>query len=112
GAARALVLLDDVPIVFAERVTSRHADLLVRAHPQSVKVHAGLVFDDERGLLQGVEIAGRTLVDAGRVRIGTGRQLELGARDAQEAQRVAGRQRARLIGIDDIVGNGGDTGSL
>ena len=47
-AARALVLLDDVAIVFVDREARGEAGLHVAAHPQPVEVDARLVFDDER----------------------------------------------------------------
>src|SRR5262249_5584460 len=44
--------------------------------------------------------------DGGGVRIAAVRQLELGTRDSEKAERVATGQRARFVGADDVVGNG------
>ena len=59
-------------------------------------------------LLQRLEVLGRPLVDRVGVRIGARRQIDLGARDVQKAERVAGGERARFVGVDDVVGNGRD----
>ena len=40
--------------------------------------------------------------------IGRRGQIDLGARDVQKAQRIAARERTRLVGADDVVGNRGN----
>ena len=42
----------------------------------------------------------------------SGGQLELGSRDAQEAEWVVVGQRSRFVGVDDVVRNGGDAGGF
>ena len=44
-APRALVLLDDVAVVFVDRIAGGQAGLLVAAHLQPIEVHARLVFE-------------------------------------------------------------------
>ena len=101
-----LVLLDDAAVVLVERKAGGHTGLLVRAIAQAIHVDARFVLDDERGPLQRFEIPDRPRVDLVAVRIGVRRQLELGPRHTQKAQRVAAGLHARFFGRDDIVGNG------
>jgi hypothetical protein len=42
------------------------------------------------------------------VRIGFWRQIDIGAGDVQEAQRIARRKRRRLAAGDDIIGRCGN----
>ena len=78
------------------------------AHPQSIQIHARLVFDDERSFHQLLEIRDGAFVDHVGVRIGAGWQLELRTRHAQKTCGVAVGERARFVGGDDVVGDGGD----
>ncbi len=106
-AARLLVLLDEPRVVFVHRVARGQAGLLVLPHPQLVEVERRLGLLQHR-LSRLREPLGRGPVDDVRIRIGAGRQVDLGARHVQEAQFVAGGQRARFLGVDDVVGDGGD----
>jgi hypothetical protein len=108
-APRALVLLDDVAIVFVDREARRQAQLRVVSHAQAIEVDARLVVDEERGLAQRGEVVGGALVHGVRVRIGAGRQFDFRARHAQETERVALRQLPRFLCADDVVGNGSDS---
>ena len=63
-AARALVLLDDVALVFVDREAAGDAGLLVLAHPQPIEVERRRLVRDERRLLaERREILARPLVD-------------------------------------------------
>ena len=108
-APRPLVLLDDVAIVLVERKAGGETGLHVCAHPQAIEVHARLVLDHQRAVAAAPsKLSARALIDRVGVRIGAGGQLELRARHAEEAERVAVGERARFVGADDVVGNGGD----
>ncbi len=102
----ALVLPDYARIVLVDREAGGDSRLHVAAHAEPVEVGARLVLDDERPVPQRRVILRRAAVDGVGVRIGVGRQLELGTRDANKAERVALGERARLVGRDHVVGNG------
>ena len=59
-------------------------------------------------LQRAIPLGGRAIHDV-VVGIGAGGQIDFGSRDVQKAQRIAAGKRARFFGIDDVVGNGGDT---
>src|SRR5262245_58835407 len=88
-AARALVLLDDVPVVLVERVARGETELLMVAHLEAVEIEGGVAFENERRFLQPQEIVCGLLVDSGRVRVCPLGKLDFGARDTEKAQRVA-----------------------
>ena len=111
-APRPFVLLDDVLVVFGEGKAGGQPHLLVRAHPQTIEVDARLGLEHQRLLLQPAEVGFGPRVDRVSVRIGLLRQLDLGSRHPQEAQRIAIGQRSRLVGIDDVVGDCGDAGRI
>ena len=103
---RALVLLDHVLLVLVHREARGDARLLVPAHPQAIEVQRRLVLHHQRRVVpQRIEVVARLGVDLGRVRIGAGRQIDLRSRDVQEAQGIAGRELAGLLGADDVVGD-------
>jgi hypothetical protein len=90
-APGSLVFLDDVLFVLVDREASGHACLLVRSHPQAIEVERRRVLDDE-GCLgpQRGQIVARLLVDTVRVRVCSWRQIDLGPRDVEKAEQVAG----------------------
>ena len=92
--------------------TEKHAGdagLLVLAHPKPVDVQARARLLDERRLgAQSGEVADAGRVDDVGVRIRVLGQLDLGPRDAQEAQRLVRREGPRLGRIDDVVGHRSD----
>ena len=111
-APRALVLLDDVAVVFVEAKAGRQAGLLVAAHAAADRnTRSARLRRRADDALQQVEIRGGPLVDRVGVRIRAWRQLDLGPRDAEKTQRVAVGERARFVGVDDVVGHGGDGGA-
>ena len=86
---------------------------VVAAHPQAIEVDARLVLDDQRAVAERREVVGRALIDRGGIRIRAGGSSSSGARDAEEADcGLSVGKRARLVGADDIVGNGGDAGRV
>ena len=105
------MFLDDVAVVFVNRKAGRQAGLGVAAHAEAIEIHTGFLLQREGALTECLEIARGPLVDLGGVGIGGRRQLELGPRDTQKAEWVAVGQRARFVGIDDIVRNSCDAGS-
>ena len=111
-AARALVLLDDVAVVLVDGEARGETGLDVAPHLQPVEIDARLVLHDQRVFPERRKIVRRATVHGVCVWIGAGRQLELGARHAQEAQRVAVGERAGLVGADNVVGNGCDAGGI
>ena len=97
---RLLVLLHDVAVVLVDRVAGREAGLLVRAHAQAVEVHRGLGFLDHRWRVSAAKFARRRPVDGVGVRIGVRRQVDLGARHVQEAQRALPAASARASSVE------------
>ena len=91
-ASRALVLLDDVPIVLVEREAAGHSRLFVGVHAQPIEIQNGHVVHDQRRIgTQRVEICACLVVHLARVRIGIRREIDLGPRDVEETERIAGR---------------------
>jgi hypothetical protein len=111
-APRPLVLPDDVLLVLVDRKAACHPNLLMPSHAQAVKVEAWFRFDVQRALPKPPEIAGCSGVDLRRVRVDLRRKLDLRTGDAQEAEWVAIGQRARFIGVDNVVGNGRNMGGV
>ena len=111
-APRPFVLLDDVAVVFVERVAGGQAGLFVRAHAQPIQIEARRVFDHERRLPERCEILRRAIVDILGVGIGAGGELDLGARHAQKAEWIVAGQRPRLLGVHHVVWNRGDAGGV
>ena len=111
--ARAFVLADDVVLVLIDRETRGHAGLLVAPHAQPIDVDARAGFlDQRRGRSQSRELAPGGLVDGIGVRVLVGRELDLGARDAQETQWLIGGERTSLSGAHDVVRDRGDRRGL
>ena len=89
--ARALVLLDDVLLVLVDREAGGDAGLLVAAHAQAIEVERRLVLDHQRRVgAERREVLLRFRVDLSGIRIGARRQIDLRARDVQEAEWIAG----------------------
>ena len=81
-----------------------------RLHP--VQVERWLRFDNERSPVdQRLQIAGRQFVNGRAVWIDIGRQVDLGARHVEKAQRIVSRQAPGLAGGHHVVEDGGDGGS-
>jgi hypothetical protein len=100
------MLLDDIRVVLVNRETRGDSGLHVGAHLKLVDVDARLCFHLEWcGLSQRGEVLDGLRVDGVGVWIGVGWQVNLRPRHVQEAQRIAGSQCLRLLGIDNIVGN-------
>ena len=103
-----LVFLDDVLIVLVDGKASGDTRLFVRAHAQPVEVERRRVLDDERRLrAKPGKIRAGQVVDARRVGIGPGRQIDLGARDVKKTERIAVGELPRFVHAHDIVGNRG-----
>ena len=95
-------------VVLVDREACGDAGLRMRAHLQAIDVKRRRVFFDERrARSQIAKVLGRAFVDLVGMRIGARRQIDLGARDVQKAQRVAVGQRPRLVGAHDVVRNSG-----
>src|SRR6185369_2516984 len=100
----ALVFANSAVFVFVDGATGYLADLLVLAHDQTVKVEAWGGFLLQRaGGDQFLKVLDCLSIDGVTVKIRAWRQVDLGPRDVQKAQRVSGRQRARFFSIDDVV---------
>jgi hypothetical protein len=111
--ARPLVLPDDVVVVIIQRIARRDARLGMPFRVKPIEVNRGHRFLKERGVpLQLPIVLGGKAVDPVRMRIGAWRQIEFGARHVEKTQRIAGRKRSRLFGVDDVVGNSGHAGSV
>ncbi len=104
-----LVLLDQALVVLVERVAGGEADLLVAAVAETIEVEARLGLDEERRRPPELrQVCRRPRVDLVPVGVGAGGQVDLGPGDVQEAQRVACRQRPRLLRAHHVVGDGRD----
>jgi hypothetical protein len=89
-AARALVLLDDVALVFVDEEAAGDAGLDVGPHAQPVEVKRRLSLGDERrAAAQRGEIRRRAGVDGIAVRVGPLRQIDLGPGDVKKIERIA-----------------------
>ena len=110
-AAGPLVLADQVALVLVDREGAGDAGLHVAAHAQPVDVERwlGLGRERRRGA-QPLEILPAAVVDGGGIGIGALGQLDFGAGDAQEGERLVGGELAGLGGRHDVVGDGGDAG--
>ncbi len=108
---RELVLADAIGVVRRDRRDRDEAGLDVAAHDQAIGVVARLAVSHEHALRDHApEILRGPGVDLGRIRIGAGRQIDLGLGDMQEAPGLAGRLRARLFGRQHVIGWSGNIG--
>ena len=106
-----LVALDDAAVVLVQREAAGKTGLLVFARLHPVEVEGGLRIDDQRRPLgERLQVAGRPRVDPRAVRVGAVRQIDLGTRHAEKAQRIVRRQIPRFAGGHDVVGDGGHRG--
>jgi hypothetical protein len=107
------VLLDDVVLVVFDVTDGDETGLAVVADGLAVKVHAGggFALEDAVGLQffeggAGLGINGRGVgVD---VRV----EIDLRAVDVEEAQRIASGERGGFFAVDDVIGDGGDSGGV
>src|SRR4029453_9560416 len=111
-ALRALVFLDDIAVVLIEREASGNANLFVIATAQPIKVDTRVLFDDERGFLQALEILDGPFVYGVAVRVRSHWKLELSPRNPQETQRIVCGLRPRFLGRDNVVGDSRHTGGI
>src|ERR687891_688447 len=106
-----LVLLDQPLLVLVDRVARREPGLLVPAGAEAIEVEARLGIEGQRRRPPQLrEAPHRLLVNLVRMDIGAGREIDLGTGDMEEAERVALRLRPGLLGVDDVVRDGRDTG--
>ena len=111
--ARDLVLLDALGVVVVDVATADDADL---AHAPAgeggllpIGVQTGLGLAHQHAAVDHVlEATARGRVHAVVVWVDLVGQVDLRARNVQQAVLVALTQRARLFAVDDVVGNGGD----
>jgi hypothetical protein len=102
----ALVLANDVVVVFIERAAGHEASLHVRPHSQPVEIKPGLVFDNQGCLNdETIKIDSSLLVDSTRMRIGTGWKFDFWSRDTKEAQRVSVGELASFFSAHDVIWN-------
>jgi hypothetical protein len=79
----------------------------------AVEVEAGFGFADEGVVgLEAVEIFAGFGVDGIGIRIGAWGEVDFGAKDVEEGVGFAVGEGAGFLGIDDVVGDGGDIGDL
>ena len=104
-----------VAIVLVEREAAGNARS-ARARPSAGDRQysdGSFVEHERRAVAQRREVLAGLRVDArGEYGIGVRRQIDLGAGDVQEAERIAGGELARFVGADDVVGNGRHGGGL
>ena len=98
-------------LVLVDREARRDAGLHVAAHLQAVHVKGGCVFDDERRTRSQIaKVFAGPLVHLIGIRIGAGGK-SISARDTcRKLSGLLGRERARLLGADDVIRHGGDRG--
>ncbi len=106
-----LMLADDIGVVLVDRVARGDSGLHVAAHLQAIHVQARLVFANERRRRdQPLEVRLRGLVDDVGVWVSVWRKAELGARDMEEAERIAFGQLPGFLGGHHVVGHRSDSG--
>jgi hypothetical protein len=98
------VFTDHVVVVFIDRATSHDADLLVLAHDEPVEVQARFSlllqrsFGDEL-----LKIFNGFSINGVAVKIGSGRQIDLGPRHVQKAEWLTLREGTRFFSVHDVV---------
>ena len=108
---RLLVLLDEVRVVLGDRGAGDEPDLAVLAHPLRVDVEVRLGVRHEHAAVHQLrQVLPSLRVDRVGVLVDALGQVDLGARDVQEAVGVSLGERARLLRRDDVVGRGRDAG--
>ena len=101
----ALVLLDDVAIVFVYREAASNTELLVLAHAEPIEVNLRLGFELVRGTRESLVVLLRARIDRVRMHVGACGQFDLRTGDSQEAQWISVGETACLFDVDDIIGN-------
>jgi len=108
-APRPFVFLDEIAIVLVDGITSRDSALLVPVGSETVDVDARCLLREHRCVsLESLVVVNGQFIHGAGVWIRIRRQIYFRARDVKKAQRISGRQRPRLFGVDDIVRNGSD----
>jgi hypothetical protein len=104
-----LVLEDHPLVVLRHRDQPEDPVLGLPVHHEAIDVEGWLVLLDVR-LAGGEagEVGGAHRVDLIGVLVGASREVDLGADDVEERVPAALRQLAGLLGVDDVVGDGGD----
>src|SRR5690606_5098800 len=72
----------------------------------------GVLFEERLALGEAAEVLGALLVDGGVVLVGARREVDLGADDVEERERLAPGELGGLRARDDVVGDGGDLGGV
>src|SRR6185369_9349802 len=100
----ALVFANRAVVVFVDGATSYDADLLVLAHDQTIKIKTrlGFLFQRTRGN-QFLKVLDCLSIDGVAVQIRALRQVDLGPRYMQKAQRISVSQSTRFFSVDDVV---------
>ena len=107
--ARLLVAQDRAGGVVVDRAAGDDGRLRRAAHRLAVEVERRRLLADEAPVAdERRERPLRLRVDRRGVRVGAVGQVDLGAHDVQERERVAGGERAGLVGVDDVVRERGD----
>ena len=106
-----LVLADAIGVVRRDRRGCHQAGLHMAAHDQPIGVVARLTVTREHAICDHApKIFCGFGVNLGRVRVGAGRQIDLGLGDVQKAPGLAGGLRARLVGRQHVIRWSGDIG--
>ena len=107
------VLFDDVVFVVLDVADGDEAGLAVVADGLAIEVHAGggLAEEDAVGL-EFFEGGAGLGVDGGGVGVDVGVEIDFGAVDVEEAERVAGGEFGCFVAVDDVIGDGGDGGGV
>ena len=107
--AGAFVLFDHAAVVLRERIARRDAGLAVAVRVQMVEIQRRRSLVRERRVaLQRAISFGSGAIDDVVMGIRVRGQVDLGPRDVQKAERIAARKGTRFVGVDHVVGNGGD----
>jgi hypothetical protein len=76
------------------------------AHHESIEIEARFGVHLQRALFdQSLKILARTFIDSVAVNVRAFGQINFGARYMQQAQRITGGQRARLLRINHVIGH-------
>ena len=109
--SRLLVLLDDVVVVVIQVAAADQPDLIVVVDHLAVQIQLGFILPHEIAVRQqSLEVLLGSGVHGRVVRIHFAGQVDLRAKDAQEAARVVGGELPGLLGRHDVVGDGRDLG--
>ena len=108
-----LVFFDDLMLVVLDVTDGDETGLLVAADGLAVEVHAGGCFAEEYAVgLESFKGSAGLGIHGGGVGVDFGVEIDLSAVDVEEAEGVVGGEGSCFVAVDDIIGDGGDSGCV